>query len=71
MAITLPTFTPLETACSCDYDFGQLDIDLPAAARQRLIPEHPNAHVIGADVREGTGWTPSPATGRPSSWPTG
>ena len=28
------------------------DVDFPAvaAARQRLIPEHPNAHVIGADV---------------------
>ncbi len=30
------------------------DVDLPAvaAARQRLIPERPNAHVIGADVRD-------------------
>jgi O-methyltransferase involved in polyketide biosynthesis len=30
------------------------DVDFPAvaAARQRLIPEHPNAHVIGADVRD-------------------
>jgi O-methyltransferase involved in polyketide biosynthesis len=30
------------------------DVDFPAvaAARQRLIPEHPNAHVIGADVTD-------------------
>jgi O-methyltransferase involved in polyketide biosynthesis len=31
------------------------DVDFPAvaAARERLIPEHPNAHVIGADVADG------------------
>jgi len=30
------------------------DVDFPAvaAARQRLIPEHPNTHVIGADVTD-------------------
>jgi O-methyltransferase involved in polyketide biosynthesis len=30
------------------------DVDFPAvaAARRRLIPEHPNTHVIGADVTE-------------------
>jgi Leucine carboxyl methyltransferase len=30
------------------------DVDFPAVAtaRQRLIPEHPNAHIIGADVRD-------------------
>jgi O-methyltransferase involved in polyketide biosynthesis len=47
------------------------DVDFPAvaAARQRLIPEHPNAHVIGADVRD-PDWLDAVPTGRPSSWPT-
>jgi len=43
------------------------DIDFPpvAAARQRLIPERPNAHVIAADVREGD-WLDAIPTGRPA-----
>ena len=47
------------------------DVDFPAvaAARQRLIPEHANAHVIGADVRD-PDWLDAVPTGRPSSWPT-
>jgi O-methyltransferase involved in polyketide biosynthesis len=41
------------------------DVDLPAVAtaRQRLIPEHPNAHIIGADVRD-QDWLDAVPTGR-------
>jgi O-methyltransferase involved in polyketide biosynthesis len=48
------------------------DIDFPAVAdaRQRLLPEHPNAHVVGADVTEKDWLDIIPTTGRPSSWPT-
>jgi O-methyltransferase involved in polyketide biosynthesis len=43
------------------------DVDFPtvATARQRLIPEHPNAHVIGADVTE-KDWLDAVPTGRPA-----
>jgi O-methyltransferase involved in polyketide biosynthesis len=43
------------------------DVDFPAvaAARQRLIPEHPNAHVIAADVREGD-WLDAIPSDRPA-----
>jgi O-methyltransferase involved in polyketide biosynthesis len=43
------------------------DVDLPAvaAARERLIPERPNAHVIGADVRD-PDWLDAVPTGRPA-----
>jgi O-methyltransferase involved in polyketide biosynthesis len=43
------------------------DVDFPAvaAARKRLIPEHPNAHVIGADVRD-PGWLDAVPSGRPA-----
>jgi O-methyltransferase involved in polyketide biosynthesis len=43
------------------------DVDLPtvAAARQRLLPERPNAHVIGADVTE-KDWLDAVPTGRPA-----
>jgi O-methyltransferase involved in polyketide biosynthesis len=43
------------------------DVDFPAvvAARQRLIPEHPNAHVIGADVRD-PGWLDAVPSDRPA-----
>jgi len=43
------------------------DVDFPAvaAARQRLIPEHANAHVIGADVRD-PDWLDAVPTGRPA-----
>jgi O-methyltransferase involved in polyketide biosynthesis len=43
-------FERLAPAATVDW----YDIDFPtvAATRQRLIPEHPNAHVIGADVTE-------------------
>jgi O-methyltransferase involved in polyketide biosynthesis len=43
------------------------DVDLPAvaAARQRLVPERPNAHVIGADVTE-KDWLDTIPTGRPA-----
>ena len=44
------------------------DVDFPAvaAARQRLIPEHPNAHVIGADVTEDPDWLDTVPSGRPA-----
>ena len=43
------------------------DVDFPpvAAARERLIPEHPNAHVIGADVRD-PAWLDAVPGGRPA-----
>jgi O-methyltransferase involved in polyketide biosynthesis len=43
------------------------DIDFPAvmAAREGLIPDHPNAHVIGADVTEGD-WLDAVPTDRPA-----
>jgi O-methyltransferase involved in polyketide biosynthesis len=43
------------------------DIDFPAvaAARRRLIPERPNAHVIAADVRD-PGWLDTIPTDRPA-----
>jgi O-methyltransferase involved in polyketide biosynthesis len=43
------------------------DVDFPAVAtaRERLIPEHPNAHVIGADVRD-PDWLDAVPTGRPA-----
>jgi O-methyltransferase involved in polyketide biosynthesis len=43
------------------------DVDFPAvaAARKRLIPEHPNAHLIGADVRD-PGWLDAVPSGRPA-----
>jgi O-methyltransferase involved in polyketide biosynthesis len=43
------------------------DVDFPAvaAARERLIPEHPNVHVIGADVRD-PGWLDTIPTDRPA-----
>jgi len=43
------------------------DIDFPAVAtaRQRLIPEHPNAHIISADVRD-QDWLDAVPTGRPA-----
>ncbi|HEX8135938.1 MAG TPA: class I SAM-dependent methyltransferase [Actinomycetes bacterium] len=43
------------------------DVDFPAVAtaRERLIPERPNAHVIGADVTE-TDWLDAIPSGRPA-----
>jgi len=43
------------------------DVDFPAvaAARQRLIPEHPNTHVVAADVREGD-WLDAIPSDRPA-----
>jgi O-methyltransferase involved in polyketide biosynthesis len=43
------------------------DVDFPAVAtaRERLISEHPNAHVIGADVRD-PDWLDAVPTGRPA-----
>jgi O-methyltransferase involved in polyketide biosynthesis len=43
------------------------DVDFPAvaAARQRLLPERPNAHVIGADVTE-KDWLDTIPAGRPA-----
>ena len=43
------------------------DIDFPEVitAREGLIPDHPNAHVIGADVTEGD-WLDAVPTGRPA-----
>jgi O-methyltransferase involved in polyketide biosynthesis len=43
------------------------DVDFPAVAtaRQRLIPERPNAHVIGANVTE-KDWLDAVPTGRPA-----
>ena len=47
------------------------DVDFPAvaAARQRLLPERPNAHVIGADVTEKDWLDAIPPAGQPSSPP--
>ena len=43
------------------------DVDFPAVAtaRQRLTPEHPNAHIISADVRD-QDWLDAVPTGRPA-----
>jgi O-methyltransferase involved in polyketide biosynthesis len=43
------------------------DVDFPAVAtaRERLIPERPNAHVIGADVTD-PDWLDTVPTGRPA-----
>jgi O-methyltransferase involved in polyketide biosynthesis len=43
------------------------DVDFPAvaAARQRLIPEHSNAHVIGTDVRD-PDWLDAVPSDRPA-----
>jgi O-methyltransferase involved in polyketide biosynthesis len=43
------------------------DVDLPAVAtaRERLVPRHPNVHVIGADVRD-PGWLDAVPTDRPA-----
>lgn len=43
------------------------DVDFPAvaAARRRLIPEHPNAHVIGADVTD-PDWLDAVPSDRPA-----
>jgi O-methyltransferase involved in polyketide biosynthesis len=43
------------------------DVDFPAvaAARKGLIPEHPNAHVIGADVRD-PDWLDTVPSDRPA-----
>jgi hypothetical protein len=43
------------------------DVDFPAvaAARRRLIPEHPNAHVIGADVTD-PDWLDTVPSDRPA-----
>ena len=43
------------------------DVDFPAvaSARERLIPKHPNAHVIGADVRD-PDWLDAVPSGRPA-----
>jgi O-methyltransferase involved in polyketide biosynthesis len=43
------------------------DVDFPAvaAARERLIPERPNAHVIGADVTD-PDWLDAVPAGRPA-----
>jgi O-methyltransferase involved in polyketide biosynthesis len=39
-------------APSATVDWYDVDFPAVAAARERLIPERPNAHVIGADVTE-------------------
>ena len=43
------------------------DVDFPAVAtaRRRLIPEHPDAHIIGADVRDQE-WLDAVPTVRPA-----
>ena len=43
------------------------DVDFPAvaAARKAVVPEHPNAHVIGADVR-GPDWLDAVPSDRPA-----
>jgi O-methyltransferase involved in polyketide biosynthesis len=43
------------------------DVDFPAvvAVRERLIPDHPKRHVIGADVRD-PGWLDAVPTNRPA-----
>jgi hypothetical protein len=59
MSVTLPTFTPLEES---------LFLTLYARAadtRRRLIPEHPNAHIIGADVTD-PDWLDAVPSDRPA-----
>jgi O-methyltransferase involved in polyketide biosynthesis len=53
----------LDPASTVDW----YDVDIPAvaAARERLIPERPNGHVIGADVRD-PDWLDAVPTGRPA-----
>jgi O-methyltransferase involved in polyketide biosynthesis len=46
-------------------DWYNVDFPAVATARQRLIPEHPNAHIIGADVRD-QDWLDAVPTGRPA-----
>ena len=43
------------------------DVDFPAvaAARKSVVPEHPNEHIIGADVRD-PGWLSDVPTYRPA-----
>jgi O-methyltransferase involved in polyketide biosynthesis len=43
------------------------DVDFPAvaAARERMIPERPNLHLVGADVRD-PGWLDAVPSGRPA-----
>jgi hypothetical protein len=53
---------PLSTVEWCDVDFPAV-----ATARERLVPERPNAHVTGADVRD-PAWLdtiPAPGLSRP------
>jgi O-methyltransferase involved in polyketide biosynthesis len=70
-----PAAVGLDLGSGLDTRFARLappatvdwyDVDLPAVAtaRERLIPEHPNAHVIGADVRD-PDWLDAIPTDRP------
>jgi O-methyltransferase involved in polyketide biosynthesis len=53
----------LDLPSTCDW----YDVDFPAvaAARERVVPERPNAHVIGADVTQDD-WLDGVPSGRPA-----
>jgi O-methyltransferase involved in polyketide biosynthesis len=53
-------------APSATVDWYDVDSPAVATARQRLIPERPNAHVISADVTE-EDWLDAVPTGRPAA----
>jgi O-methyltransferase involved in polyketide biosynthesis len=46
-------------------DWYDIDFSTVIAVREGLIPEHPNAHLISADVTEGD-WLDAVPTGRPA-----
>jgi O-methyltransferase involved in polyketide biosynthesis len=62
-----PGWTPRVFRLAPPSTVDWYDVDFPAvaAARQRLLPERPNAHVIGADVTEKDRLDAIP-TGRPA-----
>jgi O-methyltransferase involved in polyketide biosynthesis len=71
-----PDAVGLELGAGLDTRFERLappatvdwyDVDFPAVAdaRKSLIPEHPNAHVIGADVRD-PDWLDTVPSDRPA-----
>ena len=56
-------FQRLDPSSTVDWYDG--DFPAVATARERLIPEHPNAHVIAADVRD-PDWLDAVPAGRPA-----
>jgi O-methyltransferase involved in polyketide biosynthesis len=71
-----PDAVSLDLGCGLDTRFERLappatvdwyDVDFPAVAttREGVVPEHPNAHVIGADVRD-SDWLDAVPNDRPA-----